>query len=47
MIKLLLFTVMLNAEEIQITTSDDIKIEANRKRGKNHRGRKGGGRGLR
>tara|TARA_Y100000310_G_scaffold8275_1_gene8869 strand:- start:246 stop:389 length:144 start_codon:yes stop_codon:yes gene_type:complete len=47
MIKLILFTVLLNAEEIQAVLPDDTKIEASRKRGKGNRGRRRGGSGLR
>ena len=47
MIKLLLFTTLLNASEIQALPPKDTKIEAGRKRGKQNRGRKRGGGGLR
>ena len=46
MIKLLLFTTLLNATEIQALPPDPMKIEA-RKRGKGQKGRKRGGNGLR
>ena len=38
---------MLNTCEIQAIQPSEIKIEAGRKRGKKHRGRKRGGSGLR
>ena len=47
MIKLIVFSVLLNAGEIVAMPPDDTKIEAGRKRGKGHRGRKRGGSGLR
>ena len=46
MIKLLVFTTLLNATEIQALPPDPVKIEA-RKRGKQNRGRRRGGGGLR
>tara|TARA_R100000501_G_scaffold11333_1_gene21484 strand:+ start:437 stop:577 length:141 start_codon:yes stop_codon:yes gene_type:complete len=46
MIKLLLFTALLNTTEIQALPPDTTKIEA-RKRGKGQRGRRRGGNGLR
>jgi len=46
MIKLLLFTALLNTTEIQALPPDTTKIEA-RKRGKGQRGRRRGGGGLR
>ena len=46
MIKLLLFTTFLNTTEIQALPEDPPKIEA-RRRGKQQRGRKRGGSGLR
>ena len=47
MIKLLLFTAFLNTTELQALPPEDTKIEAGRKRGKQNRGRKRGGNGLR
>ena len=47
MIKLILFTVLLNTEEIQVVSPSDTKIEVNRKRGKGQKGRRRGGSGLR
>ena len=47
MIKLIVFSVLLNAGEIQATLPDDTKIEAGRKRGKGNRGKRRGGSGLR
>ena len=46
MIKLLVFTTLLNATEIQALPPDTTKIEA-RKRGKGQKGRRRGGNGLR
>ena len=46
MIKLIVFSVLLNAGEMQALLPDDTKIEA-RKRGKGQRGRRRGGSGLR
>ena len=46
MIKLIVFSVLLNAGEIQAIIPDGTKIEA-RKRGKGQKGRRRGGRGLR
>ena len=46
MIKLLLFTTLLNTTEVQALVPDPVKIEA-RKRGKGQKGRKRGGGGLR
>ena len=46
MIKLIVFSVLLNAGEIHVVMPDDTKIEA-RKRGKGQRGRRRGGSGLR
>jgi|TARA_R100000501_G_C2593812_1_gene92957 hypothetical protein len=46
MIKLLVFTTLLNATEIQALPPDPVKIEA-RKRGKGQKGRRRGGGGLR
>ena len=47
MIKLIVLSALLNAGEIVAMPPDDTKIEAGRKRGKGHRGRKRGGSGLR
>ena len=47
MIKVIIFSVLFNAGEIHATIPDDIKIEANRKRGKGKKGRRRGGGGLR
>ena len=46
MIKLILLSTLLNTGEIQALPPDSIKIEA-RKRGKDQRGRRRGGGGLR
>ena len=46
MIKLIVFSVLLNTGEIQALPPDDTKIEA-RKRKKGQRGRRRGGSGLR
>ena len=47
MIKLIVFSVLLNAGEIHALPPEGTKIEAGRKRGKDHRGRRRGGGGLR
>ena len=47
MIKLIVFSVLLNTGEIHVVMPDDTKIEAGRKRGKGQKGRKRGGSGLR
>ena len=47
MIKLIVLSVLLNAGEIHALPPDDTKIEAGRKRGKDQRGRRKGGSGLR
>ena len=47
MIKLIVFSELLNAGEMHAIIPDDTKIEAGRKRGKGQRGRKRGGSGLR
>ena len=48
MLKLIIFSVLLNAGDIQaLPPEDPIKIEAGRKRGKGQRGRRRGGSGLR
>ena len=46
MIKFIVFSILLNAGEIQALPPDDTKIEA-RKRKKGQRGRRRGGSGLR
>ena len=46
MIKLLLFTALLNTYEVQAITPEPVKIEG-RKRGKQQKGRRRGGKGLR
>ena len=46
MIKLIVFSVLLNAGEMYAVMPDDTKIEA-RRRGKGHRERRRGGSGLR
>ena len=46
MIKLIVLSVLLNTGEIHATLPEDTKIEA-RKRGKQQRGRRKGGSGLR
>jgi hypothetical protein len=46
MIKLLIFSALLNATEIQALPPDTVKVEA-RKRGKGSKGRRRGGSGLR
>ena len=46
MIKLIAFSVLLNAGEIHAMPPEDTKIEA-RRRGKHQKGRKRGGNGLR
>ena len=47
MIKLIVFSVLLNAGEITALPPEDIKTEASRRRGKNKRDRRRGGGGLR
>ena len=47
MIKLIVFSVLLNTGDIYAMPPKDTKIEAGRKRGKGQRGRKRGGGGLR
>ena len=47
MIKLIVLSVLLNAGDIQVLPPEDTKIEAGRKRGKQNRGRRRGGGGLR
>ena len=46
MINLLLFTALLNVHEVQALPPDPVKIEA-RRRGKQQKGRRRGGNGLR
>ena len=47
MIKLILFSVLLNTGEIQAIIPDGTKIEARKRSGKGQRGRRKGGNGLR
>ena len=47
MIKLIVLSALLNAGEMQALPPKDTKIEAGRKRGKDQRGRRRGGGGLR
>ena len=47
MIKLILFSVLLNTGEIQAIIPDGTKIEARKRSGKYNRGRRRGGGGLR
>ena len=47
MIKLIVLSVLLNAGDIYAMPPEDTKIEAGRKRGKQNRGRRRGGGGLR
>tara|TARA_Y100000310_G_scaffold231857_1_gene234578 strand:+ start:1582 stop:1728 length:147 start_codon:yes stop_codon:yes gene_type:complete len=48
MVKLIIFSVLLNGGELQALLPDDTKIEAGRKRGKRNKGdRRRGGGGLR
>ena len=47
MIKLIVFSVLLNAGEMYAVIPDDTKIEARKRGGKGKRDRKRGGRGLR
>jgi len=47
MIKFIVLSVLLNAGEIQAVIPDGIKIEARKRGGKNNRGRRRGGGGLR
>ena len=47
MIKLIVFSVLLNAGEIQAVIPDGTKIEARKRSGKGQRGRRRGGNGLR
>ena len=47
MIKLIVFSVLLNAGEIAALPPEDTKIEARRRSGKGQKGRRRGGGGLR
>jgi len=47
MMKLIVFSVLLNTGEMHAVIPDDTKIEAKRRRGKGNKGRKRGGNGLR
>ena len=47
MIKLIVFSVLLNAGEMHAVMPDDTKIEARKRGGKRDKGRKRGGSGLR
>ena len=47
MIKLIVLSVLLNAGEIHAVMPDDTKIEAGRRRGKENKGRRRGGNGVR
>jgi hypothetical protein len=47
MIKLITFSILLNAGEIAALPPDDTKIEARRRNGKRDKGRRRGGGGLR
>ena len=47
MIKLIIFSALLNVGEITAMPPDDVKIETGRKRGKGNRGKRRGGSGLR
>ena len=47
MIKLIVFSVLLNAGEITALPPDGTKIEARRRSGKGQKGRRRGGSGLR
>ena len=47
MIKLIVFSVLLNAGEIHAVMPDDTKIEARKRGGKGKKGRRRGGNGLR
>jgi hypothetical protein len=47
MIKLIVLSVLLNAGEIHALPPDDTKIEARRRGGKQKKGRRRGGSGLR
>ena len=47
MIKLIVFSVLLNTGEIQAVMPDDTKIERRRRNGKDRKDRRRGGSGLR
>ena len=47
MMKLIVLSVLLNTGEIQAIIRDGTKIEARKRNGKNNRGRRRGGGGLR
>ena len=47
MMKLIVFSVLLNAGEMHAVMPDDTKIEARRRGGKGSKGRRKGGNGLR
>jgi len=47
MIKLIIFSALLNTGEMHATLPDDTKIEARRRSGKGNKGRRRGGNGLR
>ena len=47
MIKLIVFSVLLNTGEMHAMPPEDTKIEARRRGGKRQKGRKRGGNGLR
>jgi hypothetical protein len=47
MIKLIIFSALLNTGEIHALPPDDPKIEARRRSGKGNKGRRRGGNGLR
>ena len=47
MIKLIIFSALLNTGEMHATLPDDTKIEARRRSGKGSKGRRRGGGGLR
>ena len=47
MIKLIVLSVLLNAEEVHALPPDDMKIEARRRGGKGNKKRRRGGSGLR
>ena len=47
MIKLIVFSILLNAGDIYALLPDNTKIEARKRSGKRNKGRKRGGNGLR
>ena len=47
MIKLIVFSVLLNSGEMHAVMPDDTKIEVRKRSGKRNKGRKRGGNGLR